>query len=123
MAIGHLTPEALKAMRDHGHFDCWEVATYAEGESVTVECTRCGEVLVELCNYEAERKPDEARDALWKRIEEHCECEDLDGLVHDLVSQDASAINNAGLQEQFDYVYDHNGATELHRLLEGKGHG
>ena len=45
-------------MREHGHPDCWEVATYGDDESVTVECTRCGEVLVELIHPEAEEAVD-----------------------------------------------------------------
>jgi hypothetical protein len=59
MAIAHLTAEGLRRMREHGHFDCWEVAPYGEGESVTVECTRCGEVLVELVNIDLEEEDDD----------------------------------------------------------------
>jgi hypothetical protein len=61
MALAHLTMEALKAMRKHGHPEFWEVAIYANSEdkkrephSVTLECTKCGEVLVELVNPDLE---------------------------------------------------------------------
>jgi len=48
MAIASLPIEDMKALASHGHPDMWEVTTYGEGESVTVECARCGMVLLEL---------------------------------------------------------------------------
>lgn len=123
MAIGSLEPQQLKMMREHGHFDCWEVAVYGDSNdpaSITVECVKCGIVLVELVNPEQEEREDPEREALWKLVEKHCEPEDLDELVHDLASNPASAINNAGLEEQFAYIYESGGKTSLHQLLERK---
>lgn len=57
MAIGSLRSKDLKALREHGHASSWEVATYGDLDSpstVTVECTKCGEVLVELVNIDLE---------------------------------------------------------------------
>lgn len=60
MAIGHPTPAALRAMREHGHYEFWEVANYADGDSVTVECTKYNEVLVELVNQNMEEEDSSA---------------------------------------------------------------
>lgn len=49
MAIASISIEGMQALENHGHPDFWEIAFYRR-ESVTVECTKCGEVLVELVN-------------------------------------------------------------------------
>lgn len=54
MAIAHLSAEDIKKMKEHGHPDYWEVATYGGDVSVVVDCTKCGEVLVELVRPEEE---------------------------------------------------------------------
>lgn len=72
MAIGHITPETLKKMRLHGHPDFWEIAVYGDEEnpdSVTVECTKCGEVLVELVASSQEEEEDD--DAWLNESEKH----------------------------------------------------
>ncbi|MGA7742433.1 MAG: hypothetical protein WCE40_11400 [Polyangia bacterium] len=53
MAIATLTRKEQEALLKHGHFEYIEIAVYASSEnkqpeSVTVECTKCGTVLVEL---------------------------------------------------------------------------
>jgi hypothetical protein len=52
VAIATLSLEEQEALRKHGHLDRLEIAAYeglnGEPGSVTVECTQCGEVLVEL---------------------------------------------------------------------------
>jgi hypothetical protein len=53
VAIATLTRKEQKALLKHGHFEYIEIAVYASSEnrrpeSVTVECTKCGTVLVEL---------------------------------------------------------------------------
>lgn len=50
MSIASISPEGMKALEEHGHPDYWEIAYYGCDDSVTVECTRCGIVLVELVN-------------------------------------------------------------------------
>ena len=57
MAIAHLDDTCLRALRRHGHPHMWEVVSYGgkdeeDVDSVTVECTRCGEVLIELVHEE-----------------------------------------------------------------------
>jgi hypothetical protein len=47
VAIAHLTQEERDKLREHGHPTFWEVTGYGE-ENVTVECVKCGEVLLEL---------------------------------------------------------------------------
>lgn len=46
MSIASLSPEHMKELEAHGHQEYWEVATY--GQHVTLECVRCGQVLLEL---------------------------------------------------------------------------
>jgi hypothetical protein len=121
MAIGHLTPEALRRMREHGHPDFWEIASYAGGESITVECTKCGEVLVELVNPSQEEETNdgeaETRADMLSRLEARYEPVDLDDHVHELKSREASVINNAGMAEQFDYLYTEAGADWIESAL------
>ena len=56
MSIAAVDLKFLKVLRKHGHPTFWEVAIYGKGrqKSVTVECTKCGEVLIELVNKELE---------------------------------------------------------------------
>jgi hypothetical protein len=126
MAIGHLTPAALKALREHGHPDYWEVVIYRDRsrddslvDSVTVECTQCGEVLVELVNEEQEEKETDTieRAKLYERITKRFAPEDLDEHVHELKSSEAADINNGGTETQFDYLYETCGADWLEELL------
>lgn len=98
------------------HADCLEVVTYREKrspekpiDSITVECTTCGAILEELYNASEDNTPplddDPEMEALWARVEARFKDGDLDDEVHELVSQQASAINNGGLREQFEYLY------------------
>ena len=54
MAIATLSSKEQKLLLKHGHAGCWEVALYDNPNtgfyvgSACVECTKCGEVLVEL---------------------------------------------------------------------------
>jgi hypothetical protein len=50
MSIAHLTQDERNKLKAHGHPDMWELTTYGRNppDSVVVECTRCGEVLLEL---------------------------------------------------------------------------
>jgi hypothetical protein len=48
MAIDTLPADKQEALIKHGHYSYWEIATYDDDSTVTVECTKCGEVLVEL---------------------------------------------------------------------------
>ena len=60
MAIGHLTPEELRAMREHGHIDYWEVAVRKNDgklHSIDVVCNECDAVLIELVNTRTEAVP------------------------------------------------------------------
>tara|TARA_Y100000296_G_scaffold81683_1_gene109357 strand:+ start:2802 stop:2984 length:183 start_codon:yes stop_codon:yes gene_type:complete len=53
----HYTPDQYEKLRpclDHPEF--WELAVYAGGESITVECTKHGTVLHELYNAEEDVK-------------------------------------------------------------------
>ena len=123
MAIGHLTPAALKAMREHGHPSYWEVATYCgdtDPDSVTVECTKCGEVLVELINpgQEEGEEDKKKKEDLLRRVEARFSPEDLDDHVHELKSAEAATLNNAGIEEQFEYLYASGGAVWVETLLE-----
>lgn len=52
MSIASLCPEYMKELENHGHPEYWEIATY--GQHVTVECIRCGEVLLQLTPEEEE---------------------------------------------------------------------
>ena len=52
MGIATLTKEDQEALEQHGHVEFWEVARYGDDQSVTVECTRCGMVLLELFEKE-----------------------------------------------------------------------
>lgn len=124
MAIGHLTPEALKALRTHGHVEFWEVASYGgydHPDSVTVECTKCMAVLVELVNPNQEEETNdgeaETRADLWSRFEKRFEPSDVDMHVHELKGNEAANINNAGLKDQFDYLYENAGADWMEQLL------
>ena len=57
MSIAALDLKYLKALRKHGHPTYWEIATYGKGcrqKSVTVECTKCGMVLLTLVHKELE---------------------------------------------------------------------
>jgi len=59
MACARLSHEDLRALRKHGHPNFWEVAIYGKAsrpDSVTVECTKCGEVLIELVSLDLERQ-------------------------------------------------------------------
>jgi len=49
---------------DHGHYSFWEVAWYGDSvdASVTVECTKCGMVLVELVGTDESRLSDEGEE-------------------------------------------------------------
>jgi hypothetical protein len=124
MAIGHITPEALRRMRQHGHPDYWEVAYYGDTQhpdNVTVECTKCGEVLVELVNPSQEEETNdgeaETRADMLSRLEARYKPVDLDDHVHELKSREASVINNAGMAEQFDYLYTEAGADWIESAL------
>jgi len=57
MSIAAIDLKFLKAVRKHGHPTFWEVATYGKGrqKSVTVECTKCGMVLLTLVCPELEK--------------------------------------------------------------------
>ena len=79
------------------------------------KCDHTGTVrdFQETLDGEAETRAD-----LWSRVEKRFSSEDLDDHVHELVSKDASAINNAGLREQFDYLYDNAGVNWLEELLK-----
>lgn len=45
-------------------------------------------------------------------------CEDLDDYVHDLKSQEASAINNSGLEAQLEYIYGDIGKEVFDRAIK-----
>jgi hypothetical protein len=57
------------------------------------------------------------RKAAWEAVEARYSDGDLDDHVHDLVSHDGTAINNSGLREQFDYLYDNAGEDWVHEAL------
>ena len=67
---------------------------------------------------DADNADDASREALWSRVEARFAPEDLDDHVHTLASIEASNINNAGLREQFDYLYDNAGVNWLEELLK-----
>ena len=49
MAIASLINEDRLALKEHGHPEMWEVAWYGDDKrSITLECIRCGMVLLEL---------------------------------------------------------------------------
>ncbi len=54
MAIASITIEEMRSLVAHDHPEMWEVVIYSyqdgEAHNVAVECTRCGEVLIELIN-------------------------------------------------------------------------
>ena len=60
---------------------------------------------------------DKLRKSLFLRFEERFESEDLDEHVYELKSQEASVINNSGLQEQFNYLCDSGGIDWVESLL------
>jgi hypothetical protein len=64
------------------------------------------------------RMPDPEKEHLWKRIEARFSSEGLDDHVHGLVSKEASAINNSGLRDQFDYLFKEAGKAWLEGLLD-----
>lgn len=56
------------------------------------------------------KKPEPARRArLLTRLKKHASEEELDETIHMLVSQQASSINNGGLDAQFEYMEKHCG--------------
>lgn len=60
MAIAWVSEKDLGALRKHRHYSFWEVAIYGRPNhpgAVTVECTKCGEVLIELVNRDLELAP------------------------------------------------------------------
>jgi len=57
-----------------------------------------------------------------RRLEEAgISAEDLDDVVHDLKSNEATDLNNAGLEAQVEYIVSCGGEGELERILE-EGH-
>jgi hypothetical protein len=73
--------------------------------NAAVECETCNEVLLDY-----DREPEESPEiqALLDKIEGHAERDDIvesmDDFVCDVVSKDASAINNSGVGEQLRYL-------------------
>jgi hypothetical protein len=57
MSIASLTEKDRQALQDHGHTEFWEIASFGpwtKPYSVTLECTQCGIVLLELVHEDEE---------------------------------------------------------------------
>lgn len=58
MSIAALDAKGMAALRRHKHYGHWRLGVYGQrksrARSVTVECERCGAVLIELVNKEVE---------------------------------------------------------------------
>jgi hypothetical protein len=95
-----------------------EFNTYAGGESHAIECTNCGEIIVDFEN------PGPGLD-IEARLAESVVPEDaFDGLVTDSKSEEASRINNDGFVSQLEYLqeygFDVNELLSLHETVEKK---
>lgn len=114
------------------HADCLEVAIYRKDHpfdkepisSITVECTKCGEVVEEVYNASEDNTSplddDPEREAVWARVEACFKDSDLDDEVHEQASAWAAYTNNEGLRAQFDYLYEKAGKDWLLELLAAK---
>lgn len=67
---------------------------------------------------EPESKPSPKWDALVARAEAELASEDLDGEVHDLHSNSASAVNNSGVSGQIDYLVENYGQAYAEQVLK-----
>lgn len=56
-------------------------------------------------------------DELWSRFEKVFTSEMIDDYVHDLKSEEASGLNNQGLEAQFDYLIDAAGPDWMEQLI------
>ena len=71
---------------------------------------------------EAFRKRQQIRDQTSQLVKRAGQCglrpDDLDDLVHDAASQDASAVDNDGLESQIEYLIEQWGFEETQKALE-----
>jgi hypothetical protein len=59
--------------------------------------------------------------ALFDRVKKHASEEELDEVIHELVSQRASDVNNGGLDSQFDYMEANCGLDWIDERFTYKG--
>jgi hypothetical protein len=90
--------------------------------TATIRPLRVAWLIARDCGLVEDPKPAETGEEmnkrlLWEAVEKRYEPEDLDEYVHDAVSQDGSAINNAGLEAQFDFLYAQLGPDWIEREL------
>lgn len=109
----------------------WEPGDYASGTPIAEskafpEAThrelRVAWLIARDCGLVQDPKPVETGEEinkrlLWEAVEKRYQPEDLDEYVHDAVSQDGSAINNAGLEAQFEFLYDQLGPDWIEKEL------
>ena len=57
------------------------------------------------------------KEDLWPRFEKCFKPEMVDEFIHELKSGEAADINNAGLEEQFDYLIQHAGPDWVEQLI------
>ena len=87
--------------------DTWEKAWWAARALRQMEAEEAG----------FDSPQDHEQGKLFVRVKAEFKDEDLDDLVHDAKSQEASDINNGGLEDQFNYLAKFYGLKELEKML------